>query len=176
MKALIPSETIEHKIYFLRGHKVMLDSDLATLYGVTTKQINQAVTRNPDRFPPDFMFILTRKEVASLIFQFQTSSWGGTRKPPSAFTEHGILSLSSVLNSQRAVQVNIAIMRAFVKLRQLIANHKDLAIKIAELEQRVSEHDQSIQEIFIAIRKILEPPIEEKPKTRIGFSSPTTTE
>lgn len=171
MKALIPSQTIEHKIYFLRGYKIMLDRDLAALYGVTTYHLNQAVTRNPDRFPPDFMFVLNRKEAAILTFQFGTPSWGGTRKPPRAFTEHGILSLSSVLNSQRAVQVNIAIMRAFVKLRQMIAGHKELGLKLAELEQRVSEHDESIHEIFTAIRKILEPVVHEKPKRKIGFHS-----
>jgi hypothetical protein len=133
MSTLIPIEVIEKKILLIRNHKVMLDQDLAELYGVETKQLKRAVRRNIDRFPSDFMFVLSGKEFQILRSQFGTSSWGGTRYPPMAFSEQGVAMLSSVLKSPRAVQVNILIMRAFVHLRELIATHKDLARKLEEL-------------------------------------------
>ena len=136
MKSIIPVDILEQKIMFIRGHKVMLDRDLAVLYGVGTRDLNKAVSRNPERFPKDFMFQLNKKDFENLMFQFGTSSWGGTRKMPYAFTEHGILMLSSVLKSSRAVQVNIQIMRAFVKLRQLLNTHKELAHKLEALEKK----------------------------------------
>jgi hypothetical protein len=134
-KELIPIEIIENKIFVIRGQKVMLDSDLALLYGVETKNLNKAVKRNISRFPSDFMFELTTEEWANLKFQIGTSSWGGRRKLPSAFTEHGVIMLSSVLNSERAVQVNIQIMRTFNKLRAIISNNKEIIERLDILEQ-----------------------------------------
>ena len=160
-------KTIENKILLFRGKKVMLDRDLALLYEVTTGNLNKAVSRNLDRFPDDFMFLLNKKEFKSLMFQNGISSWGGTRKTPRVFTEHGILMLSSVLNSKRAVMVNIQIMRVFTKLRELLATHKDLQRKIEDME---SKYDEQFKIVFEAIRQLLEPsPVPEKPKRRIGF-------
>jgi hypothetical protein len=164
---IIPYERIENAIYLIRGQKVMLDFDLATLYQVETKMLNRQVRRNIDRFPADFMFQLTKDEFSNLKCQFGTSSWGGKRKLPLAFTEHGVLMLSSVLNSKRAVHVNIQIMRAFLKLRQIMSTHKDLAAKLAHLEQKVGKHTGEIEEIFIAIHKLMNPP--SKPVKKIGF-------
>jgi hypothetical protein len=164
---VVPVEAIERRIYLIRGEKVMLDADLADLYGVSTKAFNQAVKRNPDRFPADFMFQLNKDEAGNLRSQTVTSSWGGRRYLPYVFTEHGVSMLSSVLNSDRAVQVNIAIMRAFVKLREIMATHKDLAHKIEALERKYAKHDQQIQIVFDAIKRLLEPPV--SPKRRIGF-------
>lgn len=173
MKELIPNEIIEQKIFLIRGYKVMFDKDLAVLYGVETRDLNKAVGRNLDRFPSDFMFQLTQKEHKHLMFQYGTSSWGGTRKLPRVFTEHGILTLSSVLRSRRAIQVNIAIMRAFVKLRKVLSTHKELARKLNLLEHMIGKHDGEIQAIFQAIQKLIkvskEPPKERPPKRRIGF-------
>jgi len=166
MKDLIPTERIEQAIFLIRGQKVMLDVDLAKLYGVTTFNLNKAVKRNLDRFPDDFMFQLNYQEVRNLIFQFGISSWGGTRKLPRAFTEQGVAMLSSVLKSERAVQVNIEIMRAFVKLREMLASHKDLALKLAEMEKK---YDSQFKVVFDAIRELMTP-IEPPPKPRrIGF-------
>ena len=166
MMSLALQKTIENKIFLIRGKKVMLDRDLALLYEVTTGNLNKAVSRNLDRFPDDFMFLLNKEEFKNLIFHSGTSSWGGTRKTPRVFTEHGILMLSSVLNSRRAVQVNIQIMRVFTKLRELLATHKDLQRKIEDME---SKYDEQFKIVFEAIRQLLEPPIPEKPKGRIGF-------
>ena len=147
----------------------MLSTHLAEMYGVEPKYLIQAVKRNSDRFPEDFMFPLTRQEFTNLKSQFVTSSWGGLRRAtPYAFTEHGILMLSSVLNSRRAIQANIVIMRTFVKLREMLAAHKDLADKLNQLEQKVGEHDGEIKTIFKAIRELMAPP-PEKPKRQIGF-------
>ena len=165
---LTPQETIESKILLIRGKKVLLDKDLAEMYGVTTGNLNKAVNRNINRFPEDFMFLLTRKELRSLIFQFGISKRGGTRKLPRAFTEHGILMLSSVLNSERSAQVNIAIMRVFVKLKEILSTHKELVHKLAELERKIEKHDKEICSIFEAIRQLMAPP-SGKPKRRIGF-------
>lgn len=165
MTKLIPRDVIESKILFFRGTKVMLDSDLALLYGVATFRLNEAVKRNRKRFPEDFMFQLTRKEHQNLISQIAISSWGGRRKRPYAFTEHGILMLSSVLNSDRAVEVNIQIMRTFTKLRQLMLKHADLRKKIEEMEKK---YDHQFQIVFKAIKELLEPP-PAKPKGPIGF-------
>ena len=160
-------EIIEKKIFIIRGQKVMLDKDLAMLYGVETFNLNKAVKRNLTRFPSDFMFQLTREEFNNLIFQFGISSWGGTRKLPYAFTEQGVAMLSSILRSERAVQVNIQIMRTFVKLREIISTHKELAQKLKELELKIETHDENIAAIFEAINQLLAP--EEKPKRKIGF-------
>jgi hypothetical protein len=145
----------------------MLDRDLAELYGVETKQLKRAVRRNIDRFPSDFMFQLAREEFENLRSHFGTSSWGGTRYLPLAFTEQGVTMLSSVLNSKRAIEVNIAIMRVFVRLREMLATHKELARKLAELEQHLESHDQQIQTIFEAIRQLMSP--SDISKRKIGF-------
>jgi len=159
---------IEQKIFLIQGQKVMIDRDLANLYGVSTKALLQAVRRNKKRFPTDFAYQLTEQEFNNLRSQFVTSSWGGRRYLPYAFTEQGIAMLSSVLRSERAVLVNIAIMRAFVKLREAMVAHKELASQLKVLERKVGEHDEEIQAIFKAIRQLMVPP-PEKPKRQIGF-------
>ena len=169
---LVSSDLIERKIYLIRGHKVMIDSDLAALYQVPTKSLNLGVRRNQIRFPDDFMFQLTPEE--ALRFQFETSSpgrHGGRRYLPYAFTQEGVAMLSSILRSDRAIQVNIAIMRTFVKLREVMASHKELAGMIESLERKYSQHDQAIQVIFDAIKELLQSPQPQPPKRRIGFSS-----
>jgi phage regulator Rha-like protein len=167
-KPAIPAERVERRILSIRGQKVMLDGDLAELYEVETKSLNRAVRRNMRRFPEDFMFRLTRQEHEDLRCQFGTSnSRGGRRYRPYAFTEQGVAMLSSVLRSQRAVQVNIAIMRAFVKLREILASHRDLAHRLDEMEKK---YDRQFKVVFDAIRELMRPP--EKPRRRIGFGSP----
>ena len=169
MKDRIPQEIIERKIYLIRGHKVMLSMDLAELYGVPVKRLNEQVKRNIKRFPDDFIFQLNYEEYKILKSQIATSRWGGARRAnPYAFTEQGVAMLSSVLNSERAIQVNIAIMRAFVKLRQVLSTHKELAHKLNELERKIEKHDVDIQSIFGAIRQLMAPP-PEKPRRIIGF-------
>jgi len=169
MNSIIPAEHIERKIYLIRGHKVMLDNDLAELYGVPTRRLNEQVRRNMTRFPADFMFQLTTEEAENLRSQFATSSsvHGGRRYLPYVFTEQGVAMLSSVLNSDRAVQVNIAIMRAFVKLREMLSTNKELAHKLAQLERKIEKHDDEIKLIFDAIRELMRPP--EPKKRKIGF-------
>jgi hypothetical protein len=156
---------IESHIFEIRGKRVMIDSDLANLYEVETKVLNQAVKRNLARFPEDFMFQLTNEEDEILRSQIVTSSWGGRRTLPFAFTEQGIAMLSSVLNSDRAILVNIQIMRAFVKLREMIISHKDLAAKIADMEKK---YDKQFKIVFDAINKLIT--VEIKPKRKIGFN------
>jgi hypothetical protein len=166
MKSLVPLEVIEQKILLIKGQKVMLDSDLAALYGVTTKRLNEQVRRNLKRFPADFMYQLSREEFESLKSHFATSSsWGGRRTRPFVFTEQGISMLSSILNSDRAIEVNIQIMRTFVKLREIMLSHKDLTKKLNELEKK---YDGQFQIVFEAIRQLIEQP--EKPKRKIGYS------
>ena len=162
---LIPQEIIQNKIFLIRGFKVMLDKDLAKLYGVKTERLTRQVRRNLERFPDDFLLVLTKEEVANLICHFGRSSWGGTRKPPFAFTEYGILMLSSVLNSKRAIQVNIQIMRTFTQLREMLASHKELRQKIEEMEKK---YDYQFKIVFQTIKELLEPP-PTKSKTPIGF-------
>ena len=164
-QSLIPVERIEKAILVLRGQKVMLSSDLALLYDVAPKALIQAVTRNLTRFPEDFMFRLNSEEFANLKSQIVTSSWGGSRKPPYAFTEQGVAMLSSVLRSQRAVLVNVEIMRAFVRLRQLLSSHADLVRKLDALEQK---YDTQFKMVFEAIRQLMAPPPEPK-RRKIGF-------
>lgn len=170
MDSLVPVELIEKKIYLIRGHKVMLDSDLAELYGVATKVLLQAVKRNLTRFPEDFMFMLKYQDVAALRSQIVTLKKGrGEHRKylPYVFTEQGVAMLSSVLNSERAVQVNIAIMRAFVKLREMLSTNKELAHKLSQLERKIEKHDDEIKLIFDAIRQLMAPP--ETKKRKIGF-------
>lgn len=165
----ISVEVVATKILFIRGKKVMLDRDLARLYGVETFNLNKAVKRNLERFPEDFMFQLTQKEHKNLIFQSGISSWGGTRKSPYVFTEQGVAMLSSVLRSKRAISVNVAIMRAFVKLREVLLTHKELAKKLEELERKYQLHESDIQAIFEVIKRLLEPP-PGPPKPRFGLN------
>jgi hypothetical protein len=165
---LIPIERVEKLIRLARGEKVLLDADLAKLYGVTTGNLNKAVGRNRHRFPPDFMFQLTDEEAAALIFQTGRSKQrGGRRHNPHVFTEQGVAMLSSVLRSERAVQVNVAIMRAFVSLRRMLAGNDALSRKLAELERRLESHDLGIKSLFDAMRELMTPP--EEPRREIGF-------
>jgi hypothetical protein len=166
-RELIPIERIRQSIILLRGQKVMLDRDLAALYGVRTSILKRAVRRNEGRFPDDFMFVLDPQEVANWRCQFGTSNSDrmGLRYAPMAFTEQGVAMLSSVLNSERAIRVNIAVMRAFVQLRQLLASHEDLARKLADLEKK---YDAQFKIVFDAIRQVMAPP--EPPPRKIGFS------
>jgi len=167
-KEIIPVERVVQSIRWFRGQKVLLDSDLAAFYGVTTGNLNKAVSRNRDRFPSDFMFQLSAEEAEDLIFQIGRSKGrGGRRHRPYAFTEQGIAMLSSILNSDRAIRVNIAIMRAFVKLRQMLETNSELARKFSELERRVGKHDRDIAAILEAIRQLMTPP--DKPRRKIGF-------
>ena len=159
-------EDVERRIYQIRGKKVMFDSDLAELYGVETKSLTRQVRRNVERFPEDFMFRLTKDEF--LRCQIGTSSYGGRRYLPYVFTQEGVAMLSSVVNSKRAVQVNIVIMRAFVKLREILSVHKELVYKLNELERKTGKHDVEIQSIFEAIRQLMASP-PEKPRRMIGF-------
>lgn len=164
--ALIPIEAIGTRIRLIRGQKVLLDSDLAALYGVETFNLNKAVKRNIHRFPKDFLFQLTQKEWQNLIFQSGISKGhGGSRHRPYAFTEQGVAMLSSVLHSPRAIQVNIAIMRTFVKLRQWLSSHADLARKLEDMEK---EYDENFRTIFEAIRELMTPDVPEN-KNKIGF-------
>ena len=170
---LIPEERIEKAILLIRGQNVMLDKDLASLYGVQVKVLNQAVKRNLARFPADFMFQLTPEEGDALRSQSVTLEPGrGKHRKylPYAFTEQGVAMLSSVLNSDRAIEVNIAIMRAFVRLREILSTHKDLARKLDELERKLGEHDQKFQVVFEAIRQLMAPTPTTQEKRRIGFA------
>ena len=160
--AIIPVERIQQCIYVVRGQKILLDEDLAGLYGVQTRALNQAVSRNVDRLPDDFMFRLSLQEFANLKSQIVTSSWGGRRKPPRAFTEQGVAMLSSVLKSPRAIGVNIAIMRTFVKLRAILADN-------AVLRRKIEQHDEQIKQLFLILRQMMEAPKE--PPTKFGFHS-----
>lgn len=168
-QAIIPSQLISQKIFFVRGTRVMLDSDLARLYGVATKNLNKAVKRNAARFPADFMFRLSPKELQGLRFQSGTSNSkrGGRRYSPSVFTEQGVAMLSSVLRSSRAVQVNIAIIRTFVRLRELLATHEQLRRKIEAMEKK---YDARFQAVFATIRQMLATPL--PARRSIGFHAP----
>ena len=162
-------QLIEQRIYLIRGQKVMLDSDLASLYGVATKRLNEQVTRNHKRFPEDFMFQLTREEAEFLRSQFATSnvSRGGRRYLPRAFTEQGVAMLSSVLNSEQAIEVNIAIMRAFVRLRQILETSEELNNKFAAVIRRLSAHDKYFRVVFDELRKLTAKP--SSSRRQIGF-------
>lgn len=164
---IVPQEVIANKIYLIRKQKVMLDKDLAELYGVETRVLTQAVRRNIDRFPDDFMFQLEKEEFNNLISQIVTSSWGGTRKMPLAFTEQGVAMLSSVLRSKRAIQINIHIMRVYTKLREMLLTHQDLLIKMNELESKVSNQDKNIGQLFAYLKEFVKD--QENPKDQIGF-------
>jgi len=169
MGVLIPNEVIEKRIFIIRGQKVMLDSDLADLYGVKTKNLNRQVKRNIKRFPKEFMFRLSKKERDELVpIWHQFKQMKHSYALPFAFTEHGVAMLASVLNSEKAIRISIFIIKAFVKLREMITTNKELAYKLTELEHKIGKHEDDIQLIFEAIRKLMEPP-PEKPKPLIGF-------
>ena len=163
----IPDSVVISKIYWVRNNKVMLDIDLAELYHVETRRLNEQVKRNLNRFPKDFMFQITEKEWTNLMSQNAISSWGGRRKLPFAFTEHGVLMLSSILNSDRAIQVNIQIMRIYTKLKGMLTDHKDILLKLEKLEKRVSKHDDNFKTVFDYLKELLNPEIE--PLRKIGF-------
>ena len=164
---IVPQEVIINKIYLIRNEKVMLDRDLAVLYAIETKQLKRAVRRNAQRFPEDFMFELTKEEFDHLRSQIDTSSWGGTRYSPMAFTEQGVAMLSSVLNSDRAINVNIGIMRIFTKMRGMLMTHNDLLVKMSELEAKVTNHDKSIKQVFEYLKQFVKEQAE--PRGPIGF-------
>lgn len=165
MTTLVPIERIASKIYLIRNMKVMIDRDLAELYGVETKRLKEQVRRNIERFPQDFMFELTKHEIKNLRSQFATSSWGGARYLPMAFSEHGVLMLSSVLKSERAIQVNIQIMRTFTKLREAFLDNKDLRKELEELKQLTEER---FRIVFETLDQLLT--VESKPKKKIGYT------
>lgn len=165
----IPEDIISSKIYWIREQKVMLDSDLAELYQVETKQLKRQVRRNMERFPEDFMFELAKEESEILRSQSGTSKWGGTRYAPMAFTEQGVAMLSSVLNSPTAIKVNIQIIRVFSKLRQTLADTLLLKLEIEQIKKKLSNHGKNIELVFNYLDELLEKKEEEKPRTRIGF-------
>ena len=166
---IIPDELLMNKIYLIRGQKVMLDSDLAELYGTETKVLKQAVKRNRNRFPDDFIFELTQEEFESLRSQIVTSNKGrgGARYLPLAFTEQGVSMLSGVLNSETAVRVHIQIIRVFAKMRQLLLTHKDILLQLQKIEKNLTGHDEDIQLIFQYLKQLLNPP--QPPRRKIGF-------
>jgi hypothetical protein len=164
---IILDEIIISKIYFIRGLKVMLDSDLAELYRVETKQLKRQVRRNLNRFPKDFMFELSIQEIENLRSQFGTTSWGGSRYVPMVFTEQGVAMLSSVLNSDSAIEMNIHIIRIFTRLREMLLTHKDILLKLELLEKQVAKNNKEIQYIFEALKQLLATPSE--PRKNIGF-------
>lgn len=163
----IPDEVVLDKIYFIRGQNVMLDEDLAELYGVETRRLNEQVRRNIDRFPEDFMFELNNQEFVDLKSQFATSSWGGRRKLPRAFSEHGVLMLSSVLNSKQAIQVNIQIMRIYSRIRTMLLTNKDVLLRVEQAEKQMLKHNQKIELLFTYLNKFIER--DSIPRKRIGY-------
>ena len=165
----ISAQTLAERILVIRGQRVLLDSDLAALYEVQTRRLNEQVKRNMGRFPKDFMFQLTSDEFEILMSQLATSSWGGRRKLPMVFTEHGAIMAASVLNSDRAVQMSVFVVRAFVQLRAPLLDHKELADKLATLEKRVSHHDNSLTAVIEAIRALMAQP--KNASRPIGFSA-----
>ncbi len=165
---LTPVEHLDRAIIEIRGRRVILGHALAAAYGVTTGRLNEQVKRNIRRFPPDFVFQLTKQEYDNLKSQIATSSWGGARRArPYAFTEHGAVMAASVLNSDRAVEVSVFVVRAFVRMSQVLASHRQLAIKLAELERKLAAHDKNFQVVFATIKQLMQPP--EPKKKRIGF-------
>ncbi len=163
----VADEVIRNKIFIVRGEKVMLDQDLADLYQVQTKVLNQSVKRNIKRFPIDFMFQLSAEEWQNLKSQIVTSSWGGRRTEPYAFTEQGVAMLSSVLNSDTAIDVNIQIIRVFTKIRRVLVDHKDILLKLEKIEKKATEHDDDIQVIFKYLKELLKKP--NPPRNAIGY-------
>lgn len=176
LQALVAEQKILNKIHVIRGEKVMLDRDLAEMYGVETRVLNQSIKRNLNRFPKDFMFQLSEKEFKNLISQNVTSSWGGTRKSPYAFTEQGVAMLSSVLNSETAIEVNIRIIRVFTKMREFALTHKEILMQLARLEKEVSSNNrnteknsQDIENIFMVLKELIEKHSTPPARNKIGF-------
>ena len=167
--SLLSEETISNKIYFIRGQKVMLDFDLSSLYEVETRRLNEQVKRNISRFPPDFMFQLTEKELENLMSQIATSSWGGIRKLPFAFTEHGVLMLSSVLKSDKAIQTNIQIMRIFTKVRQMLLDTTEIKVDILQIQKKLENHDKNIELVFSYLDELTEKKENESERVKIGY-------
>ena len=170
-KLIIPDEVVISKIYYIRDQKVMLDSDLAELYEVETRVLNQQVKRNLDRFPEDFMFQLTEIEWETLKSQNATSSWGGRRKSPYVFTEHGVLMLSSALNSKKAIAVNIQIMRIFTKLREMLTDNLSLKLDIEDIKKKLTNHSKNIELVFNYLDELIEKKDNEKPRKEIGYKA-----
>ena len=172
LQVLVAEQKILNKIYVIRGEKVMLDQDLADMYAVETKQLKRQVKRNIERFPKDFMFELTKKEFENLRSQIGTSSWGGTRYIPMAFTEQGIAMLSSVLNSKTAIEVNIRIIRVFTKLKEYALTHKEILLQLAKLEKEVKGNSKDIENIFLVLKELLEKQSKPTPpRNKIGFKN-----
>ena len=165
----LPEEIISSKIYLIRGEKVMLDQDLAELYGVETRRLNERVKRNRNRFPEDFMFQLSEAEFNNLKSQFATSSWGGRRKLPNVFTEHGVLMLSSVLNSDQAINVNIQIMRIFTKIRKLLSLDLNLKLDVEEIKKKLANQDKNIELVFRYLDELIEKQEQPKERRKIGY-------
>ena len=172
MKVSVPEEVIVNQIYLIRGHKVLLDKDLANLYQVTTGNLNKAVQRNLKRFPSDFMFQLNEEEFKNLIFQNGTSSWGGTRKLPFAFTEQGVAMLSGILNSDRAINVNIQIMRVFTRIRQVLIDNTELRLAIEEIRKKTNNNAKNIEIVFQYLDELIEKKESTKPRRKICYKLP----
>ena len=167
---LVPDEIIMNKIYYIRGQKVMLDSDLAELYGVETRRLNEQVARNADRFPEDFMFRLNENEFESLMSQIATSKRGGRRKLPYMFSEHGVLMLSSILNSKQAIQVNIQVMRIFTRIRQMFVDNTEIRLEIEKIKNKLDNQDKNLEIVFRYLDELLEKQKQPNPpRKRIGY-------
>jgi ORF6N domain len=176
LRMLVADQKILNRIYVIKGQKVMMDEDLAEMYGVETKRLNEQVKRNIKRFPKDFMFTLTEKEFKNLKSQNATSSvladkagWGGRRKLPNAFTEQGVAMLSSILNSDTAIEVNLRIIRVFTKLREYALTHKEILLQLAKLEKEVKGNSKDIENIFVVLKELIEKDAKPAPRNRIGF-------
>jgi hypothetical protein len=165
----IPDEIIMSKIYYIRQQKVMIDNDLAELYGVETRRLNEQVKRNQSRFPEDFMFQLSEDEFSNLKSQIATSSWGGRRKPPFVFTEHGVLMLSSILNSEKAINVNIQIMRIFTKVREMLTDNLSVKLEIEEIKKKLANQDKNIELVFNYLDELIAKQESPEPRKLIGF-------
>jgi hypothetical protein len=171
LQELIVEQKILNKICVIRGEKVMLDKDLAEMYGVETKTFNQSIKRNIERFPKDFMFSLSEKEWVNLRSQIVTSSWGGARYKPNVFTEQGVAMLSSILNSKTAIEVNIRIIRVFTKMREYALTHKEILLQLSKLEKEVKGNSKDIENIFMVLKELLEKETKPMPRNKIGFKS-----
>ncbi|NCT94951.1 MAG: ORF6N domain-containing protein [Chitinophagaceae bacterium] len=169
LQILVAEQKIINRIYVFRGQRVMLDEDLAAMYGVDTKRLNEQVKRNRKRFPKDFMFVLTQKEYNNLRSQIATSNWGGRRTLPNAFTEQGVAMLSSVLNSDIAIEVNIKVIRVFTKLREYALTHRDILLQLGKLEKEVKNNSKDIENIFAVLKELIAKDAQPRPRTKIGF-------
>ena len=170
--SILPDEVIMNQIYYIRGQKVMIDRDLAILYGVETKRLKEAVKRNMERFPEDFMFEMTKKELENLRTQIASSSWGGTRYFPMAFTEQGVAMLSSVLNSSQAISVNIRIIRIFTRIRQMLMDNTELRLAIEEIKKKTDNNSKNIEVVFQYLDELIEKKENPKPRKQIGYKIP----